>query len=145
MAPPPARYSSEKSAPNRSSAWRSGKILYRRTGRSFQAAKILRTDHPREISTTCVIKDGEVKTTISITILVLMMSSSSGDSTPAGDRLVLRMPHVFTGPDFGKDAVTAMDAAANTAEHQRSVMDGQSEASNNEWQVYECKDAVDRG
>ena len=78
-----------------------------------------------------VIKDGEVKTTISITILVLMMFLFFWVTVPL---LVIGLfcgcRYIFTGPDFGKDAVNnAMDAAANTAESiKRSVMDGQSEA-----------------
>lgn len=86
--------------------------------------------HRGNINSMQVIKDGEVKTTISITILVVMMFLFFWVTVPL---LVIGLfcgcRYVFTGPDFGKEAVNnAMDAAASTAESiKRSVMDGQPE------------------
>lgn len=78
-----------------------------------------------------VVKDGEVKTTISITILVLLMLLFFWITVPLMViGLFCGFRYTFRGPDFGKEAVNnAMDAAANTAESiKRSVMDGQGEA-----------------
>jgi len=74
-----------------------------------------------------IIKDGDVKTSISITILVVLILLFFWVTVPL---LVIGLfcgyRYVFKGPDFGKDAVNnAMNAAADTAEKvKRSVMEG---------------------
>lgn len=141
VAPPPGGgyYSSEKSAPEPEVApcgkqWKKYSHGHKE-GQEGPFKRFLRfcgqIIHRGNINNMQVIKDGEVKTTISITILVLMMFLFFWVTVPL---LVIGLfcgcRYIFTGPDFGKDAVNnAMDAAANTAESiKRSVMDGQSEA-----------------
>ncbi len=141
VAPPPGGgyYSSEKSAPEPEAAqygkqWKKHSHC-RREGQEGPFKRFLgfcgQIIHRGNINNMQVVKDGEVKTTISITILVLMMFLFFWVTVPL---LVIGLfcgcRYIFTGPDFGKEAVNnAMDAAANTAESiKRSVMDGQSEA-----------------
>ncbi|HPF19641.1 MAG: DUF4342 domain-containing protein [Bacillota bacterium] len=87
--------------------------------------------HRGNINGIQVMKDGEVKTTISITILVILTLLFFWVTVPL---LVIGLfcgyRYVFTGPDFGKDSVNnAMDAAAKTAENiKRSVMENQDSA-----------------
>lgn len=80
------------------------------------------------INSVDVLKDGVVKTSISITILVFLILVFFWVTVPL---LVIGLfcgyRYVFKGPDFGKDTVNnAMNMAADTAENiKRSVMEGQ--------------------
>ncbi|NCB41141.1 MAG: ubiquitin [Clostridia bacterium] len=98
---------------------------FRRFGKF--CAEIIRRGNLNSIDIT---KDGDVKTTISITILVVLMLLFFWVTVPL---LVIGLfcgyRYVFNGPDFGKDTVNnAMNMAADTAEKvKRSVMEGQTD------------------
>lgn len=129
-------YSSEKSAPkeeepapgkkgkgNPRPTREGGENLFRKLMRFL--GEIL---HRGNINHIQVTKDGEIKTSVSITILALMILIFFWITVPL---LVIGLfcgfRYVFTGPDFGKESVNnAMDAAAKTAESiKRSVMEGE--------------------
>ncbi len=97
--------------------------LLRKFGRF--CAKIV---HKGNINSLEVLKDGEVKTSFSITVLVLLAACLFWVTIPLliiG--LFLGYRYRFQGPDLGRDSVNnAMDSAADVAESlKKSVSEGQ--------------------
>ena len=75
--------------------------------------------HKGNINSIEVLKDGEVKTAFSVTVLVVLALCFFWITIPpTGNWPVPWVPLQFKGPDLGRDSVnSAMDTAAEAAEN----------------------------
>jgi hypothetical protein len=136
VAPPPGGgyYSSEKSRQESTGQSKDGKTGSR-PHKEYQESIIRKFFrfcgemlHRGNINSIDIIKDGEVKTTLSVTILLLLTIFFFWITVPLMViGLFCGFTYRFRGPDLGKEAVnSAMDTAANAAETlKKSIMEGQ--------------------